>query len=106
VPGITREGSSRQAAAAAAAASVNREFYHGRVLSLENCATNLIATRESRYSRGQLDYASKQGKCLPARRSFSARDFDPLDRTRLRGLEDAGFRMLPERETRATIAIP
>lgn len=33
------------------AASVNREFYHGRVLSLENCPTNLIATRESRYSR-------------------------------------------------------
>jgi len=36
------------------AASVNREFYHGRVLSLENCPTNLIATRESRYSRGAL----------------------------------------------------
>lgn len=54
------------------AASVNREFYHGRVLSLENCPTNLIATRESRYSRehSRLGYASKQEKCLLARRSF------------------------------------
>lgn len=54
------------------AASVNREFYHERVLSLENCSTNLIAARESRYSREHsgIGYASKQEKCLVARRSF------------------------------------
>lgn len=51
------------------AASVNREFYHGRVLSLENCPTNLIATRESRYSRAR-GCTSKQEKCLLARRSL------------------------------------
>lgn len=63
------------------AASVNREFYHGRVLSLENCPTNLIATRESHYSREHTRaWANRKNVCLREDRFQTVSALNFLDR--------------------------